>query len=84
MPTDMRMFSLAMRSLYAEKAVGGDSEASRDFRELRDATRNDAMVYLEGLLPLCTKYVSCISEYFEYYEALGFEEWCEMLSDILE
>ena len=84
MPTDMRMFSLAMRSLYAEKAVGGDSEASRDFRELRDATRNDAMIYLKGLLPLCTNYVSCISEYFEYYEALGFEEWCEMLSDILE
>ena len=84
MPTDMRLFSLAMRSLYAERAVGGDSRSVEEFRKLRDATRNDAMVYLKGILPLSTNFVASISEYFEYYEALEFEEWCEMLSDILE
>lgn len=84
MPTDMRLFSLALRSLYADKAVGGDSKSAREFRKLRDATRNDAMVYLKGVLPLSTKFVASISEYFEYYDALEFEKWCEMLSDILE
>ena len=63
---------------------GTSTEGARKFRELRDKTRNDAMVYLKGVLPLSTKLVSSISEYFEYYEALEYEEWREMLSDILE
>lgn len=84
MPVDMRIFSLCMRSLYSDQAVGTDSEGARKFRELRDNTRNDAMVYLKGVLPLSTKLVSSIRDYFEYYEALEYEEWREMLSDILE
>ena len=84
MPIDMRLFSLALRSLYADNAVGGDSKSVEDFRKLRDATRNDAMVYLKGVLPLSTNFVASISEYFEYYDALEFDDWCEMLSDILQ
>ena len=84
MSVDMRIFSLTMRSLYAEKAVGTKTELARRFRKLRDETRNDAMVYLKGILPISTKFISSISEYFEYYEALDFEEWCDMIADILE
>ena len=84
MPVDMRIFSLCMRSLYSDQAVGTNSKGARKFRELRDKTRNDAMVYLKGVLPLSTKVVSAISEYFECYEALEYEEWREMLSDILK
>ena len=84
MPTDMRLFSLAMRSLYADKAVGGNSKPAENFRKLRDATRNDAMVYLKGVLPLSADFVVSISEYFEYYDTLKYEKWSEMLSDILQ
>ena len=84
MSFNMRMFSLTMRSLYAEKAVGTNDELARQFRELRDKTRDDAIVYLKGILPISTKFVSSISEYFEYYEALKYEEWVAMISDILE
>jgi len=84
MPFNMRLFSLTMRSLYVENAVGTEAELAKRFRKLRDDTRNDAMVYLKGILPLCTKFVLSISEFFEHYEALEFEEWCEMISDILE
>ena len=84
MPVDMRIFSLCMRSLYSDQAVGTNSEGARKFRELRDNTRNDAMVYLKGVLPLSTKLVSSINEYFECYKALEYEEWLYMLSDILE
>ena len=84
MPVDMRIFSLCMRSLYSDQALGTSSKGASKFRELRDNTRNDAMVYLKGVLPLSTKLVSSISEYFEYYEALEYEEWRGMLSGILE
>lgn len=83
MPVDMRIFSMCMRALYSDQAVGTNTDPARKFRKLRDDTRNDAMVYLKGVLPLSTKFVASISEYFEYYEALDYEEWCEMLSDIL-
>ena len=84
MSIDMRVFSLTMRSLYAEKAVGTDHELAQRCRELRDKTRDDAMVYLKGILPTSIKFVASISEYFEYYEALEYEEWVDMISDILE
>ena len=67
----MRRFSLALRSLYEGKSVV-------------DETRKDAMVYLKSILPLSTQFLASISEFFEYYEALDYEEWCDMLSDILE
>ena len=84
MPSNMKMFSLSMRSLYAEKAVGTDTETAIKFRKLRDDTRQDAIVYLKCILPATTKFVSSIKEYFGYYEALSYEEWREMLPDILE
>ena len=84
MAVDMRLFSLMLRSLYVQNAVGTNEEPAREFRKLRDDTRNDAMVYLKCILPVSTKFVSSISEYFEYYEALNYEEWCEMLPDILQ
>lgn len=74
MPTDMRLFSLAMRSLYADNAVDSNTTTAQKFRKFRDDTRNDAMVYLKGVLPLSTKFVASISEYFEFYEALEFDD----------
>ena len=84
MAVDMRLFSLTLRSLYVQNAVGSNEQPARKFRKLRDDTRNDAMVYLNCILPVSTKFISSISEYFEYYDALNYEEWCEMLPDILQ
>ena len=84
MSIDMRLFSLTMRSLYAERAVGTDKEVAKEFRKLRDDTRNDAMVYIEGILPLATEFVSSISAYFKYYDVLTFDEWCGSISTICE
>ncbi|XP_074635761.1 uncharacterized protein LOC141894110 [Acropora palmata] len=80
----MRIFSLTLRSLYVQHAVGTNEEPAREFRKLRDDTRNDAIVYHRYILPVSTKFVSSIREYFEYYDALNYEEWCEMLPDILQ
>ena len=84
MATGMRIFSRIMRSLYAEKAVGTNGELAKRFREIRDKTRDDASVYLRGILAISAKFVASISEYFEYYEALDYEEWGDMISDLLE
>ena len=84
MAVDMRIFSLTLRSLYVQNVVGTNEKTAKEFRRLRDDTRNDAMVYLICILPVSTKFVSSISEYFEYYDALNYEGWCEMLPDILQ
>ena len=84
MRPNLRYFSLTLRSLYVQNVVGTNDQLAMRFRKLRDDTRNDAMVYLKGILPLCTKFVSYIREYFEYYEALEYVDWCQMISEILE
>jgi len=83
MSVDMRIFSLTMKSLYAEKAVGTNVDLAKILRKLRDESRDDAIVYLKGILPIFSKFVPLISEYFEYYEALDFDQWCDMIADIL-
>ena len=83
MPRQMRTFSLGLRSLYAENAVTGDKSAAK-FREVRDATRRDAVVYCAKVLPLANMVITHISEYFDNYLALEFEDWVESLGEIIE
>ena len=80
----MRLFSLTMRSLYEEKAVGTNGELAKRLWKICDKTRDDALVYLRGILAISTVFVASISEYLEYYEALDYEEWVDMIPDILE
>ena len=47
MPRNVHLFSLSMRSLYAEQAVGTSTKTAQKFRQLRDGTRQHAMVYLK-------------------------------------
>ena len=85
MAIGMRNFSLNItRSLYAEKAVGTNGELAKRLWEIRDKTRDDAFVYLRGIFAISATFVASISEYLEYYEALEYQEWVDMISDILE
>ena len=84
MAENMRTFSSCFRTLYTDQAVHGHDEAAVKFRKIRDDTRRDAMVYLKCILPATTNFIRSVKEYFQYYEALSYEEWCEMLQDILE
>ena len=81
----MRNFSLNItRSLYAEKAVGTNGEFAKRLWEIRDKTMDDAFVYLRGIFAISAIFVASISKYLEHYEALKYEEWVDMISDILE
>ena len=83
LPLNMRLFSLCMRSLFTDKAVGGQSDTANKVRLLRDHTRNDAVAYLKFMLPVVTSRVADIGDYFEYYEALTMDEWWESIDDII-
>ncbi|XP_028399605.1 uncharacterized protein LOC114523006 [Dendronephthya gigantea] len=88
MAENMKVFSSAMRDLYTKKAEAEDDESdvAMRFREIRDYTRKDAIVYVECVLPITERLIQSIKTYFEYYhqEVSSFEEWCKMLPDILK
>jgi len=83
-PENMRIFSTSMRSLYAEFAVGTSSSTAQRFRELRDDTRTNAVVYVKCVLPVVKQCVSDIKSYFEYYQDLTMDEWWESIDYIAE
>ncbi|KAJ8041217.1 hypothetical protein HOLleu_11964 [Holothuria leucospilota] len=83
-PKSMRAFSLGMRALYAEGEVSSREESGRKFNQLRDDTKRDALVYINGVLPVSTTLVRSIKEFFEYYQELSMDEWKENLSEIIE
>jgi hypothetical protein len=80
----MRIFSLSMRSLYCEDKVSASVENGKEFISLRDATRNDAVAYLRGVMPMNETCLVKLQEFFSYYEALKFDDWKECVPDILE
>ena len=84
LPTNMRFFSLALRSLYAEKAVSVNSDVAKRFNRLRDDTKKDAMIYVKAILPVSTEVVRSLNEFFEYYTELDFNDWSSNLDDIID
>jgi len=83
-PEDMRIFSTSMRSLYAEFAVGTSSSTAQRFRELRDDTQRNAVVYVKCVLPVVKQCVSDIKSYFEYYQDVTMDDWWENIDYIAE
>lgn len=82
LPKNFKSISCTMRLLYAELAVGSYENATFKFRQLRDDTRKDAMVYLKVVLPNCKRLVASLKDYFENYAALTFDKWKKYLEDI--
>lgn len=82
MPDNMRSFSMCLRQLYVEKAVGTNEEAAIKFRQIRDETKHDAIVYLEGVLPLSTELISSIDAFFDYFIELDADSWRLSISSI--
>jgi len=79
----MKVFSANMRSLYAEWRVSASVENGKEFIRLRDAIRNDALVYVRGVMPMNEICLSKLQEYVSYYESFDFDDWKEYYPDIL-
>lgn len=84
-PDYMRIFSTAMRSLYAEKQVNAEAATAEEFLSLRDDTKRDALVYVNGILPVSVKLVRFIGEFCDLYETFGnLQTWRNNLPNIIE
>jgi len=51
---------------------------------LRDDITNDAMQCLRYVLPISTMFVASISDFFEFYEDLEYEQWSRQIPRLLK
>lgn len=84
MSSNIQSFSASMNSLYQDGSLVTYTGPGMKLGKLLDDTRYDALVCLEEVLPFSTKFVSAVSKYFEYYEALDYKQWCRCIPQILE
>lgn len=85
MTNNLRSFSSSMRYLYEkEDSFTFFSGAGMKLKQLRDDSRSDAMVVLKEVLPLSTKFVTSVSNFFDWYEGLEFQQWCNKIPWILQ
>ena len=62
----------------------GQDDATKTYLEVRDSTRQNAVVYTEKLLPLSEKVVRSIGFFADYFEDLEFEDWADCLDDLID
>lgn len=79
MTCSIQTFSISLKNLYSY-----DNDESFKVNNLRDKTREDAMVCLKDILPISTTFVSSVSDYFDFYETLEYRQWRQLIPDILE
>ena len=82
LPDDMRLFSRNMRSLFNDERPSWN--LGWNYKQLRDKTRNDAVVYLQSILPMVRKCVEDVIQYFQIYESLTVEEWWSRIDFIIQ
>lgn len=84
MPSLIKRFSDAMKMSYVGNALANDPESSRKFQELRSGTKNDALVYLKGILPFCEEVIINIHRLFEYFKHFEGHELVKQLKGMLD
>ncbi len=83
MAKPMTAVSRGLRLLNGEYAVSNADNVT-SFRKILDGVRTDADIYCKKILPLVIEVVLNISQFFENYLVLDFEDWHENLNDIIE
>lgn len=84
LPAHMIQFGGALRTLYSTELVTGNDPSVKTFIEVRDNTRNNAMVYSEKVLPMTEEVVQIIGFFATYFTSLSFEDWEECLDETIE
>jgi len=82
--TAMVHFSWGVRSLYTVNQVTGTDDQTRTFREVSNRVRLNAAIYKDKVLPVTHKAVSSISDYMACYQDMSFEDWKDVLGDIVK
>ena len=84
LPVDTRMLSLSMKSLFIgqEYDAALHSDAASEFQELWDETRNDAVIYSHCMIPITTKFVGRLPDFFRCYLEKDYNGWKKSLGDL--
>jgi len=85
-PLNMKTFSRSMLRLAYELNISTTSNerALVEFKQLRDDTRRDSQIYCRQILPVAQQVIQNMSDYFDNYDVLTYDEWKEDLTSIHE
>ncbi|XP_046843138.1 uncharacterized protein LOC124437175 [Xenia sp. Carnegie-2017] len=96
MPDHMKIFCSSLASLFNEAKVssitGGENGVSdvvgmfdiaEKFKDIREETRKDAIVYLRANLPIVKEFSLSVRDCLEHYKFLSFEKWHTIFPRIL-
>ena len=75
MGSNLNTFSSSIRCVLEQQSIQHNLPYDNDFRRLREGARDDAMVYLNGVLPYNQNLMSKINTFFAACENYSFEEW---------
>ena len=81
MSINIYRFSTCMWSLYEDE---GRVFFTEEGIILRDDIMNDAMQCLRYVLPISTMFLAPISDFFEFYEDLEYEQWCRQIPGLVK
>jgi len=79
MPENMRAFSMSLRQLYVQYAVGTNEDAAVKFRKIRDQTYRETQDYIDKVLPYCEKLIWKTDGIFYNYVELDDYMWGKCL-----
>lgn len=71
------IFSISVSALYAESALG------LPLKNLHRETKKDALLYINGILPLHSVVMRSIENFFNQYVSRDFDQWEQYLSVML-
>ncbi|KXJ22389.1 uncharacterized protein LOC110252602 isoform X1 [Exaiptasia diaphana] len=84
MPRQIRMFSESMKKRFVDQALRSDPESCAKYKKLRNDTKNDALVYINAVLPIVEVVVSEIEGVFEHFMNLNNEDLYKQFHGMLE
>ncbi|XP_046841737.1 uncharacterized protein LOC124435831 [Xenia sp. Carnegie-2017] len=95
MPDHMKIFCSSLASLFNETKVssitGGNNgvpdvvgmfDIAEKFKDIREETTKDAIVYLRANLPIVKEFLLSVRDCLEHYKFLSFENWHTILSHL--
>lgn len=76
--TCLKLASMALRTCYYDAGC-----SQRQFCDFRDDIRDLALIFKDGLYPVSCSVVGSLKSFMDYYLSLEFQDWEEILSDIV-
>lgn len=84
MPRQIRMFSESMKKRFVDQALSSDPESCAKYQKLRNDTKNDALVYINAVVPIIEEVVSEIENVITHFMYLNDKELQREVNGMLD